>query len=126
MNRVALGLLSLVAVGAIAACSGAKADQAGPGFSAPAGAVAIEAKDISFATKTVSAPANKPFVIDFDNEDGAPHNVVIVDGSGRTQFEGEVFGGSAHMLYDVPALAAGTYTFKCAVHPDMTGTLTVQ
>lgn len=37
-----------------------------------------------------------------------------------------VFGGASHRLYNVPALAAGTYTFKCAVHPGMSGTLTVQ
>jgi len=26
----------------------------------------------------------------------------------------------------VPALPAGTYTFACSVHPNMTGTLTVR
>jgi plastocyanin len=26
----------------------------------------------------------------------------------------------------VPALPAGTYTFACSVHPNMTGTLTVK
>ena len=30
------------------------------------------------------------------------------------------------MTYSVPALAAGTYTFICIVHPNMTGTLTVK
>jgi plastocyanin len=29
------------------------------------------------------------------------------------------------MTYDVPPLAAGTYGFICSVHPNMTGTLTV-
>ena len=28
--------------------------------------------------------------------------------------------------YQVPALKAGTYPFVCIVHPNMTGTLTVQ
>ena len=30
------------------------------------------------------------------------------------------------VTYNVPALAAGTYTFICIVHPNMTGTLTVK
>jgi plastocyanin len=30
------------------------------------------------------------------------------------------------VTYDVPALPAGTYTFICIVHPNMTGTLTVK
>ena len=30
------------------------------------------------------------------------------------------------MTYSVPALAAGTYTFICQVHPDMKGTITAK
>ena len=33
---------------------------------------------------------------------------------------------SGETTYAVPALAAGTYPFVCTVHPNMTGTLTVQ
>jgi hypothetical protein len=29
------------------------------------------------------------------------------------------------MTYDVPALPAGTYSFRCDVHPDMSGELAV-
>ncbi len=32
--------------------------------------------------------------------------------------------GPKVIVYNVPALAAGTYTFSCSVHPSMTGTLT--
>ena len=41
-------------------------------------------------------------------------------------FNGDIFNGVATKDYDVPALKAGTYTFACAVHPTMTGTLTVK
>ncbi len=41
-------------------------------------------------------------------------------------FKGDIFPGVAHKTYDVPALAAGAYTFHCIVHPNMIGNLTVQ
>jgi plastocyanin len=38
----------------------------------------------------------------------------------------ELVTGPATVTYEIPALAAGTYTFNCFVHPAlMTGTLTV-
>ncbi len=70
-----------------------------------------------------------PFNIDFKNKDaGTPHNVAIHQGSptGPEVFKGEIFPGVAEKVYDVPALPAGTYAFVCTVHPNMTGTLTVQ
>ena len=48
------------------------------------------------------------------------------DASGGSKFKGDIFPGVAAKDYQVPPLAAGTYTFFCAVHPNMTGTLTVQ
>ena len=43
---------------------------------------------------------------------------------------GQVFKGeivtSQKVDYQVPALAAGSYSFLCEVHPDMKGTITVQ
>ena len=50
----------------------------------------------------------------------------IKDGAGTSLFKGEIFSGPAVKVYDVPALAAGQYTFACTVHPNMTGTVTAQ
>ena len=84
------------------------------------------ALNIAFDVKELSAPADTTFQIDFDNQDaGIPHNVEIKDGNGQTVFLGDIFTGPAKITYQVPALAAGTYTFICTVHPNMTGTLTV-
>ena len=77
--------------------------------------------------RQVTAPADTPFVIDFDNQDAStPHNVEIKDSTGAVKFKGDIFPGVATKQYQVPALAAGTYPFLCTVHPNMTGTLTAQ
>ncbi len=89
----------------------------------------VTASGIQYVEKTLTAPANTPFQIVFDNQDpGTPHNVSIHKDSptGEEVFKGEVFPGVAKKTYDVPALAAGTYGYVCTVHPTMTGTLTVQ
>jgi cytochrome c oxidase subunit 2 len=92
-------------------------------------AIKITAEGVKFLETAVTAPADKPFRIDFENKDpGTPHNVAIHEGSptGAEVFKGEVFNGVATKTYDVPALKAGTYGFVCTVHPTMTGTMTVQ
>ena len=88
--------------------------------------VEVSALMIQFEQKELSAPADAPFVMRFDNKDaGTPHNVEIKDASGQSVFKGEIFNGVAVKDYAVPALAAGTYQFICTVHPNMIGTLKV-
>ena len=99
---------------------------ASPGGGA-ATTVQVVAQNISFTTPQIQAPAGQPFTIDFDNEDqGIPHNIEIKDSSGASKFKGDIVTGPIKTTYQVPALAAGTYTFMCDVHPSMTGTLTVK
>ncbi|HYO41691.1 MAG TPA: cupredoxin domain-containing protein [Candidatus Limnocylindrales bacterium] len=81
---------------------------------------------IAYVNKELSAPADAPFKLEFDNQDaGIPHNIEIKDASGASVFKGETFNGAAIKTYDVPALAAGEYAFVCTVHPNMVGTLKV-
>ncbi len=123
---LALGLVALAAV--LAACSGASAAPAtqAPASGAPAGdAVSITAKDLKFVQTQVSVKADEAFSVDFDNQDSAPHNVKISAASGAEVFKGEIV-SSSKVVYPVPALAAGSYTFICEVHPDMKGTITAQ
>jgi mono/diheme cytochrome c family protein/plastocyanin len=98
---------------------------------APSGSAAtgttidISAAGVKFEQAAVSAPADAAFKIAFDNKDaGQLHNVEIKDSSGTSKFRGDIITGPATTTYDVPALAAGSYTFVCTVHPTMTGTLT--
>ena len=113
---------------ASAEASASAGASASPGGSQAAGAtIKIAAQNIQYDQSTLTAPANTSFVIEFTNNDaGVPHNVTIKDQSGQDVFKGDIFNGVDTKQYQVPALKAGTYTFYCAVHPNMTGTLTVQ
>ncbi len=87
----------------------------------------LAAQNIAYSTNVLQAPANTAFTIHFKNEDaGVPHNVEIKDTTGASLFKGQIVTGPAEASYAVPALPAGTYIFVCTVHPNMTGTLTVQ
>jgi plastocyanin len=126
MKRLFLGLGLVVLAVAATACSGASAAPATDGPTTPTATDAtIVAKDIKFQDTAVTVAAGKPLTIVFENQDGAPHNVDIKDASGAEVFKGDVV-SSTTVTYQVPALAAGTYSFLCDVHPDMTGTITVQ
>jgi plastocyanin len=113
-----------------AASGGASGQPSGsPAASSNPNAVTVSASGVKFEQATLTAPAGKPFQLQFENKDpGTPHNVAIHQGSptGPEVFRGEVFNGVASKTYEVPALAAGQYGFVCTVHPTMTGTLTAQ
>ena len=91
------------------------------------GGTPITALNIAFTESSVNAPAGKAFTILFDNQDASvPHDVYIKDGSGTQVFAGSIVTGPGTTTYDVPSLAAGSYTFFCSIHSNMTGTLVVQ
>ena len=128
MKRLTLTLGPIVLAAVLAACSGTSG--AANGNAVPAGSpsgdtVTVVAKDLKFTTPAVSAKVGSPFIIAFDNQDGAPHNIAISDASGAKVFKGDIVAGK-QVDYQVGALPAGTYGLICEVHPDMKGTLTVE
>ena len=106
----------LAAATFLVACGGAS----GPAATQPAGSVLITANLNKFAPTSVSAPADQAFTIWFENQENVPHNVRVADAAGTTIGEaGPIFNGPAAQPLEVPALAAGSYTIFCDVHPDM-------
>jgi plastocyanin len=105
----------------------AEASAPAPSSGGAGSVVDITAQNVDWTTKDLTAPANAPFKIHFDNEDAStPHNIVIKDGQGQQYLSTDLLTGVAQADYEVPALAPGTYQFTCQVHPNMIGNLTVQ
>ena len=107
--------------------SGEPPGSPGGGSPGAGGGLELHAKDIAFVETTLTAPADQPFDLHFFNDDASiPHDVAFKDSSGAEVFKGEVVTGVADSVYKVPPLAAGTYQYICTIHPNMTGTATVQ
>ena len=101
---------------------------------APSGATVLHlgAKTIAYDKQALEAPADKPFAIEFKNEDtpGVTHDVDIHGTDGSTVIANQTpIDGGKTVTYSYEPIAAGTYQFFCSVHPNyapMTGTLTVK
>jgi len=84
----------------------------------------IVAQGVAFERTHLDVPASVAFPLLFENRDGAPHNITILDGGGKPLFVGETFTGYGSRTYAVPPIGAGSYGFRCDVHTYMTGTVT--
>ena len=95
------------------------------------GVVTVVAQGIAFTEgDCIQAAAGEAFSIEFDNRDeGIQHNIEVFSAeepTGDTVFQGDLVTGPNQVVYDVPALDAGTHAFICVVHPTtMTGSIEV-
>lgn len=124
MKRLIATLALATVALAAAACSSTNAGQPPSAGPVDPNAVVVVADQMKFEQSEVVVPAGKPFKMSFENRESAPHNVAIyTDGSaGTSLFQGEIFSAGSR-VYEIPALEAGSYFFRCDVHPDMTGTI---
>jgi plastocyanin len=117
--------LALVVAAAvlIAACQGTALGHDRPPASLDPDSPTIAAINIAYDRSEVDVPAGEPFILVFENRDAVTHNISIyADLSLRDRkFEGVFFSGPATRWYPVPVLAAGTYVFRCDLHPSMAG-----
>ncbi len=89
-----------------------------PASSAPAAAHTLEISDFLFVPQTLTVPAGA--VVTVANQDGANHTVTATDGS----FDTGNIAGHATGTFTAPT-TPGSYPYKCAIHPFMTGKVTV-
>lgn len=95
----------------------------------PSGTVLnVTAEGIKYDTANLEVPANAPFAIVFTNKDpsGVTHDIDVRDSSGTVVENQETVNGGSSANYSYNPLPAGTYTFFCSIHSNMTGTLTVK
>lgn len=91
----------------------------------------LTAKNIAFDKNSITVPAGAHVTVNFDNQDsGIPHNFAAYTDSSASKsiYVGAVITGPKKVMYafDAPS-QAGTYFFRCDVHPTtMTGQFIVQ
>jgi plastocyanin len=92
-------------------------------------AASVVAEGTAFDPTTLTWAADTEITLTFDNRDpvdvAGPHNVSIYGGDDTAVFQGDLVDGPATVDYVVPAMDAGTYEFRCDVHPQMVGSLEV-
>ena len=78
--------------------------------------VAIASRDLTFDVATLAVPADSPFSLQLTNLEAAPHNVAIYRDNSASDdvFVGDVISTSS-IVYQVPALEAGSCFFRCDV-----------
>lgn len=125
-RRAATVLAAALAAATLVGCGGGSAQGLDrPPASLDPASPRLAAEGLAFDTAELAVPANKEFVIAFENREAISHNVSIYAGDGHQdrRFEGVLFSGPATRWYPVPALAPGTYAFMCDLHPTMAGRL---
>lgn len=133
MRRGAILTATLLIAFGLAACSGSTdgfaASDPSPGATATVtdGIVELSADDLEFDASVIEAPAGEPFTIVFTNNEAAPHNVALyVSEGGESIVASEPIGDGETQELEVEGLAAGTYYFRCDVHPEMEGSIVVE
>jgi cytochrome c oxidase subunit II len=92
----------------------------------------IAAKDIAFDKQCLAGPVDRPFDITFENQEAVPHNVAFYETKAADKAilppdQTPLFGGPQTARYQLPALKAGRYFYRCDAHAQaMNGELVVQ
>lgn len=90
------------------------------------GAVTITAASLAFDANVIQATAGEAFTVTLVNNDSAPHNFSIyTEEGGDALVQGDTAEAGQTVTIEVDALDAGTYFFKCDIHPDMNGSVEV-
>jgi plastocyanin len=113
---------------ALAACGDGKPVEIDPNAPASA-ALEVHAKDLEFDARYLVAQAGVPVKLTLVNEDsGVLHNLAVYTDKSAKQvmYRGENIEGKKTVAGTLPPTAAGSYYFRCDVHPDMNGPFVVK
>lgn len=93
------------------------------------GGMTIAAANVQFDTQELTFPADQETELTLDNEDSVEHNFSIYETEDAQEdfFIGQNVGPGASTTYNIPAMPAGDYFFRCDLHPtSMVGTAIVE
>jgi plastocyanin len=139
MRRLSVLAFSMFALLALSACASSTGGGAAPAATAPtaapagsapaaggggcsasteAGAASVAIENFAFNPADVTAAVGE--TITWTNSDSAGHTATLDDGACDTGTIGP--DASSGLVFDT----AGTYTYHCTIHPNMTGSITIQ
>ena len=143
-NPVIFLILMVLALSCTAGCTNTGSSHTSSPNPAPAGVarqtatIELTAAKMAFDKSTITVPAGASVVVNFHNREpsgssqvtGISHNFAVYDSADAKTpiFSGAIITGGQDAVYrfDAPT-AAGTYFFRCDVHPAlMTGKFIVQ
>ncbi len=128
-TRALAGLMTVLVIGAAAA--GAWAIQRGPfyGDEGPhvEADVVVKAENLAFSVETLELKASGT-ALAFENADTQAHNIAVFTSEedlASPLFRGDITQAGSDVVYEVGAIAVGSYYFHCDVHPNMNGDVEV-
>lgn len=118
--QAAIVAIVVVVVAAVAVVSlrGSSYGQ-GTGDNQQQGGNQVSIQDLAFNPSTITVSAGT--TITWTNNDGVEHTVTSTDGPAPFDCPSLMSGGTVQFTFDTP----GTYTYRCNIHPTMTGTIVV-
>ncbi len=85
--------------------------------------VNVAIRDMALQPPHFSVPAGRPFRIVFTNDDASMAHGLAIEQGTTDLWRGAPVAGPGAAVFEVPALAAGTYTVYCEVHIGIAGVL---
>ena len=86
--------------------------------------ITVVAENFHFDVKCLAVPSGEALRVQFVNRDFVSHNLSIYTADRHEVVTGDVAYPAERFRYEVPALEAGEYLFRCDIHPsDMSGSL---
>ncbi|MGH2383306.1 MAG: cupredoxin domain-containing protein [Candidatus Limnocylindria bacterium] len=125
MKPLRLSLLAGAMIAVLAACGSTTTSN--PAADPSTADVTVTSTDMVFDSDTITVAAGESFTVALVNEDAMPHNIAIYtdESASEALFVGDMVTDGT-ITYEIDALEAGEYFFRCDLHPEMTGTIVVE
>ena len=121
---IAAAVVVLSALAGAGCGSGGSSSKTSGSCAAVGRAYTLVAKDVAWNSKCLAVQRGEDVTFTIDNRDDVAHNLHIT--AAGHQFKTRLQSGPIKQTLKVKVDTAGSYTFVCDIHPNMTGTLRVK